>query len=105
VGDTLGDALALVDLGDLLLEELVTLLADLNDLGALGAPSWRMSQSRKRDECVIFVGVPETAFRTFSEMVAAVLYLVRLYFESTLWLFRRGMGGRKVAHVSGLARV
>jgi hypothetical protein len=39
VGDTLGDALALVDLGDLLLEELVTLLADLNDLGALGAPS------------------------------------------------------------------
>jgi hypothetical protein len=105
VGDTLDDALALVDLGDLLLEELVTLLADLNDLGALGAPSWRMSQSRKRDECVIFVGVPETAFRTFSEMVAAVLYLVRLYFESTLWLFRRGMGGRKVAHVSGLARV
>lgn len=39
VGDTLGDVLALVDLGDLLLEELVTLLADLNDLGALGAPS------------------------------------------------------------------
>lgn len=53
-----------------------------------------MSQSRKRDECVIFVGVPETAFRTFSEMVAAVLYLVRLYIGSTLWLFRRGMGGR-----------
>lgn len=39
VGDTLDDALALVDLGDLLLEELVALLADLNDLGALGAPS------------------------------------------------------------------
>ena len=36
---TLGDLLALVDLGDLLLEELVALLADLNDLGALGAPS------------------------------------------------------------------
>jgi hypothetical protein len=39
VRNALGDALALVDLGDLLLEELVTLLADLNDLGALGAPS------------------------------------------------------------------
>lgn len=39
VGDTLDDALALVDLGNLLLEELVALLADLNDLGALGAPS------------------------------------------------------------------
>jgi hypothetical protein len=39
VGDTLGDVLALVDLGNLLLEELVTLLADLNDLGTLGAPS------------------------------------------------------------------
>lgn len=39
VGDTLGDALALVDLGDLLVEELVALLADLDDLGALSAPS------------------------------------------------------------------
>jgi len=39
VGDTLGDALALVDLCDLLLEELVALLADLDDLGALSAPS------------------------------------------------------------------
>jgi hypothetical protein len=39
VGDALGDALALVDLGDLLVEELVALLADLDDLGALSAPS------------------------------------------------------------------
>ena len=36
---TLGDLLALVDLGDLLIEELVTLLADLDDLLALKAQS------------------------------------------------------------------
>lgn len=37
---TLGDLLALVDLGDLLIEELVTLLADLDDLLALKAQSY-----------------------------------------------------------------
>lgn len=37
---TLGDLLALVDLGDFLLEELVTLLADLDNLLALGAQSY-----------------------------------------------------------------
>lgn len=39
VRDSLGNLLALVDLGDFILEELVALLADLNDLGALDAPS------------------------------------------------------------------
>ena len=39
VRDTLGDALALEYLGDFIVEELVALLADLNDLGAFGAPS------------------------------------------------------------------
>jgi hypothetical protein len=34
---TLGDLLALVDLGNLLLEELVTLLADLDNLLTLNA--------------------------------------------------------------------
>lgn len=37
---TLGDLLALVDLGNLLLEELVTLLADLNNLLTLEAQSY-----------------------------------------------------------------
>lgn len=79
VGNALGDLLALVDLGDLLLEELVALLADLDDLGALSAPSYRMSQSRKEDRQRSYSRiVPETVLRTFSEMVAAVLYLVRL---------------------------
>lgn len=36
---TLEDLLALVDLGQLLLEHLVALLADLNDPGALDTPS------------------------------------------------------------------
>lgn len=36
---TLADLLALVDLGDLLVEELVTLLTDLDDLLALKAKS------------------------------------------------------------------
>jgi len=36
---TLADLLALVDLGDLLLEQLVTLLAELHDLLALLTPS------------------------------------------------------------------
>lgn len=89
VRDTLGDLLALVDLGDLLLEELVTLLAQLHDLGALSAPSWRMSQSSKGDECDLR-GVPETVLRTFSEMVAAVLYLVRLRYRQCQELPGRG---------------
>lgn len=37
---TLGDLLALVDLGNLLLEELVTLLADLDNLLTLEAQSY-----------------------------------------------------------------
>lgn len=45
VSNTLCDLLALVDLGDLLLEELVTLLADLDDLGTLSAPSLNACQS------------------------------------------------------------
>jgi hypothetical protein len=45
VSDTLCDLLALEDLGDLFLEELVTLLADLDDLGALNAPSLFACQS------------------------------------------------------------
>lgn len=39
VADALGDLLALVDLGDLLLEQLVAALAKLDDVGALSAPS------------------------------------------------------------------
>lgn len=38
--DAFGDLLALVDFGDFLLEQLITALAKLDDLGALGAPSW-----------------------------------------------------------------
>jgi hypothetical protein len=45
VSDTLCDLLALVDLGDFLLEEGVTLLADLDDLGTLNAPSLSTCQS------------------------------------------------------------
>lgn len=45
MGDTLCDLLALEDLGDLFLKELVTLLADLDDLGALNAPSLNACQS------------------------------------------------------------
>jgi hypothetical protein len=37
---TLGDLLALVDLGDFLIEELVTLLADLDNLLALETQSY-----------------------------------------------------------------
>jgi hypothetical protein len=37
---TLGDLLALVDLGDVLFEELVTLLADLDNLLSLQAKSY-----------------------------------------------------------------
>jgi len=39
VGDTLGHLLALVHLCDLIFQQLVALLADLDDLGALNAPS------------------------------------------------------------------
>lgn len=39
VRDALEDLLALVDLGNLIVQELVAALADLNDLGALDAPS------------------------------------------------------------------
>jgi len=45
VRDTLCNLLALEDLGDLFIEELVTLLADLDDLGALNAPSFNACQS------------------------------------------------------------
>lgn len=45
MSNTLCDLLALVDLGDLLLEELVTLLANLDNLGTLSAPSLNASQS------------------------------------------------------------
>jgi hypothetical protein len=38
-GQTLEDLLSLVDLGDFLIEELVTLLTDLDDLFALNAKS------------------------------------------------------------------
>jgi hypothetical protein len=40
VRDALGDLLSLVDLGDLLLEELVSALADVDNLCSLSAPSW-----------------------------------------------------------------
>lgn len=44
---TLGDLLALVDLGDLLVEELVTLLTDLDDLLSLEAKGYiQMSDGR-----------------------------------------------------------
>jgi hypothetical protein len=39
MADTLGYLLALVDLSNLLFKQLVAALAELNDLGSLGAPS------------------------------------------------------------------
>lgn len=44
---TLGNLLALVDLGDFLIEKLITLLADLDDLLTLRAQSYkqRLGQS------------------------------------------------------------
>jgi hypothetical protein len=43
VGDTLGDVLALEDLGDLFGQELVTSLADVQDLCTFDTPSYRLS--------------------------------------------------------------
>jgi hypothetical protein len=43
VGDALGDILSLVDLGDLLGQELVTPLADVQDLCTLDTPSCMLS--------------------------------------------------------------
>jgi hypothetical protein len=101
VSDTLCDLLALVDLCDLLLEELVTLLADLDNLGALSAPSLNSCQS------LVFLGlhlshVPVTASRTFWEIWAAVLYLVRLISRSA-WVVHSEV--EVGPHVSGLLRL
>jgi hypothetical protein len=50
---TLGDLLSLVDLGDLLVEELITLLTDLDDLLSLKAKSYiDMSDHRQENEKV-----------------------------------------------------
>lgn len=77
-GPTLGNLLALVDLSNFLLEELVTLLANLDDLLALNAQSYRktlecmaLRTERRRD-------TPETASSTLCEIWAAVLYLVKV---------------------------
>jgi hypothetical protein len=64
VRDTLGDFLALEHLGYFFIEELISTLADVDDLGTVGTPSWRRCQWRKwggkcRDDR------PETVSRTF----------------------------------------
>lgn len=64
MGDTLSDLLALVDLGNLLVKELVALLADVDDLGALSAPSLNTCQSSVAC-CLRSSHVPVTASRTF----------------------------------------
>lgn len=43
MSNALGDLLALENLGDLLLEKLVTSLAEVDNVGALRAPSYAMS--------------------------------------------------------------
>lgn len=107
MGLTLGDLLSLEDLADLLVEHLVTLLADLDDLGTLSTPSCKSrtmmissmllvffpcvqpARSTRCNADLHFAGrpiltksircnAPETAARTFCEISAAVLYLVRV---------------------------
>jgi len=46
VADTLGDLLALEDLGDFFLEEFVSLLADLNNLCALDTESCKAKSEK-----------------------------------------------------------
>jgi hypothetical protein len=88
VRNALGDILALVDLCDLLGEKLVTPLAYVQDFRAFNTPSYGLS--------VIVVSLrkaptlPETVSRTFCEIWAAVLYLVRLQSLST----RRSVGNK-----------
>jgi hypothetical protein len=63
VGPTLDNLLALVDLGNLLLEELVTLLTNLDDLLSLQAKSY--SKVRSQNQTLGFLrNIPETASRT-----------------------------------------
>jgi hypothetical protein len=45
VGDTLGDVLALEDLGDFFGQELVTSLTDVQDLCTFDTPSCRLSMA------------------------------------------------------------
>lgn len=48
---TLGDLLAAVDLGNLILKQLVALLADFNDLGARDAELGNLGKHLLRDLC------------------------------------------------------
>lgn len=75
VADALGNLLALVDLGRLFLQQLVAALTELDNVGIGLDPSCSWSAG--------LVGggrggsnAPATSLRTFSAMVAAVLYLV-----------------------------
>ena len=63
VGPTLDNLLALVDLGNLLLEELVTLLTDLDDLLSLQAKSYVKVRSQS-ETLGVLRNLPETASRT-----------------------------------------
>jgi hypothetical protein len=80
VSNTLEHLLALVNLGDLLIEELVTALTELDNAGIGGDPSCRQSvrvRAWSRNVGADTWGnIPETSLRTFWEMSAATLYLV-----------------------------
>lgn len=77
---TFGDLFALVDLGNLFVEELVALLADLNDLAPFQTPSCRfVAKSASCFSVKRYVQeLPVTDSSTFCEICAAVLYLVRV---------------------------
>jgi hypothetical protein len=68
VGDTLDNLLSLVDLCNLLLKQLVTLFANVNNLGALSAPSLNTGQSAVVHCVRHAMYVPVTASRTFWEI-------------------------------------
>lgn len=80
MSDALEDFLALVDLGDLLVQELVSALAKLNDAGVGSDPSCATSVSSLASVLIHRAregdGAPETSLRTFWEISAATLYLV-----------------------------